>query len=341
MQKIIQYVIKFSVILMMLSVIGQQVSATKGDVERAMELLKQARAAIGGESAIGSVQNLSFNGKSSRQLRTTSQDGKQLNGEFEMNMILPDKLIRIEKLSMEAPEGKDGVGNVEDKDIKVKDVRVKIERDITDSKSQEAVRHNDQTEIARYMIGLLLTPPPSFTASYDYAGEGNVEGARVDVVNVTGLNGFAMKLFLDKSSHLPLMMSYKGALPRIPLDREIKGDGTWISDEGKEVVIIKRKPEGDASQDVPNVMFERKIENSELAGGERKMIFSPVANEDAEIQVRFSNFRSVGGLYLPFTFTHLINGTLDAIWTVDRYDINSPSINEKFQNEIQWRAREN
>ena len=341
MRKIIPLVIKLSIVLMVLSVIGQQVSATKGDVERALELLTQARAAIGGESSIGSIQNLSITGKSSRHVRLPDQADKQLNGEFEMSMILPDKLIRIEKLTMGTPDGKDNAGDAEDKDSKIKDVRVKVVRDVEDPQGQNVALHHDQTEIVHYMIGLLLTPPSSFVASYNYVGEGNVEGARADIIDVTGANGFTMKLYLDKSSHLPLMMSYKGSIPRIPIEREIKGEGASVSDEGRDVVIVRQKKEGETGQGSPNMVFERKLGDGELPVGGRKIIYSEAINDDAEVQVRFSNFRSAGGLLLPYTFTHVVNGVVDTVWSVEKYDINSPSINDKFQNEMQWRIKEN
>lgn len=341
MRKIIPYIIKLSIVLMVFSVIGQQVTATKGDVERALELLNQARAAIGGESTIGSVQNLSMNGRSSRKVQLPDQAEKQLTGEFEMSMILPDKLIRIEKLTMRTPNVKDGAEDVEDKDGKIKDVRVKVVRDVEDAQGRNAARHHDQSEIAHYMIGLLLTPPPSFAASYNYAGEGDVEGARADIIEAVGANGFTMKLYLDKSSHLPLMMSYKGSLPRIPIGRDIKGEGTWVAEEGKDVVIVRHKKEGEAGQESPSIMFERKLDDGELPAGGRKIVVGANMPENAEVQVRFSNFRSVGGLLLPYTLTHLINGAVDAVWNVENYEINSPSINDKYRNEIQWRIKQN
>lgn len=337
MRKLTPFVIKFSAVLMVLSVVGQQVAAAKGDVERALDLLKQARAAIGGESTIGSVQNLSITGKSNRRLQIPGQAEKQLNGEFEMNMVLPDKLIRIEKLGMEAPDAKNGLGNGEEPDAKIKDVRVKIVSDVDETNGRNTARLHDQSEIAHYMLGLLLTPPPSFSVSYNYVGEGNIEGTRADIIETLGANGFAMKLYLDKSSHLPLMMSYKGSLPRIPVEREMKGDATWTTEEGQGVVILRHKKEGEAGQVGPNIVFERKIDG-DLPSGERKIVMGGALSEDSEIQVRFSNFRTVGGLLLPYTMTHVINGVVDAVWTVDSYEINSATINDKFRHEIQWQS---
>ena len=177
MRKIIPFIIKLSVVLMAISVISSQVSATKGDVERALELLKQARAAIGGESAINSVQNLSINGKARRQIKITEQGEKQLNGEFEMHLMLPDKLIKMEKLTLGTP-GEAGHTQASEDKIKIRDAHVKIVRGgEAPVEIQNEMRQHERSEIARYMLGLLLTPPPSFNAAYNYLGEGDVEGA--------------------------------------------------------------------------------------------------------------------------------------------------------------------
>jgi len=328
-------------VLMVLSVVGQQVAATKGDVERALDLLKQARAAIGGETVISSVQNLSMKGRSNRTLRIPEHSEKQLNGDFEMNMILPDKLIRIEKLTMGMPDSKGDGAKVEDNDAKIKDVRVKVIRDIADEKGQPTARRHDQSEIAHYMLGLLLTPPPSFAASYNYAGEGSVDGIRAEIIEAVGPSGFTMKLYLDKTSHLPLMMSYKGSLPRIPHDGGAGEEGARVSVEDRDVVIVKQHERGEGGDDAPRIVIERKVDNGDAPQGERKVIVAVGAPEDAEVQVRFSNFRTVGGLLLPFTLTHLINGTVDTIWNVENYEINSSTINERLRDDMRWHAKQN
>ncbi len=317
MRKIIPFIIKLSVMLMVISVISNQVSATKGDVERALELLKQARAAIGGESAINSVQNLSLNGKSRRQIKIAGQDEKQLNGEFELNLMLPDKLMKMEKLTLGTP-GEAGQTQASEDKIKIRDARVKIVRGEAPAEIQNEMRQHENSEIARYMLGLLLTPPPSFNAAYNYLGEGNVEGARADIIEAQGAGGFVLKIYLDKSTHLPLMMSYQGTLPRIMINKHIgeKG-GPGVIEETEDVVVIRRHKAGE-----------------EGASADKQPFNMPIpAPEKAEIQVRFSDFRSVGGVLLPHTLTQTVNGTVDTVWTVERYEVNAPNINEKFNNE--------
>ncbi|MBC7910327.1 MAG: hypothetical protein H7Y30_07505 [Pyrinomonadaceae bacterium] len=318
MRKIIPFIIKLSAMLMVISVISSQVSATKGDVERALELLKQARAAIGGESAINSVQNLSINGKARRQIKIAEQGEKQLNGEFEMNLMLPDRLIKMEKLMLGTP-GEAGRTQASEDKIKIRDARVKIVRaGDAPAQIQAHMQQHERSEIARYMLGLLLTPPPSFNATYNYLGEGNVEGARADIIEAQGAGNFVLKIYLDKSTHLPLMMSYQGTMPRIMINKHIGADGVpGVIEEDEDVIVIRRHKDEEEGASADKQPFTELLP----------------APEKAEIQVRFSDFRSVGGVLLPHTLTQIVNGTVDTVWTVDRYEINSPNINEKFNNE--------
>jgi hypothetical protein len=343
MRKIIPYIIKLSVVLMALSVVGQQVSATKGDVEHALELLRQARAAIGGEANIGSVQSLAISGKSRRQLQLPDQSAKELNGEFELNMLLPDKLMRMEKLTFGTPDGAERQQISEDKQVKiVRDAKVKIVRGEMDgSEAENNMRQHEQAEIAHYMLGLLLTPPASLNATYNYVGEGEVEGTRAEIIEAQGTGGFNMKIYLDKSSHLPLMMAYQGSLPRIPLGTALKIDGA--GEAGEDIMFTRHTKEGEAGEESPRVVIIRKDKEAEAPVDGKKFTLpapAPVL-ESAWIEVRFSDFRTEGGVLLPHTLTEMINGKVETVWTVDRYDINSPSINEKFQKDVLFKARQN
>jgi hypothetical protein len=46
-------------------------------------------------------------------------------------------------------------------------------------------------------------------------GEAESPDGKADVVNVKGPGSFAARLFIDKSSHRPLMLSYQGVAPRM------------------------------------------------------------------------------------------------------------------------------
>src|SRR5215217_6549520 len=70
-------------------------------------------------------------------------------------------------------------------------------------------------EFSRYLLAMILTPPPSLAVEYKYAGESDVEDVKADVIDVTGPDNFSVRVFFDKNSHLPLLLSYRGPKPRV------------------------------------------------------------------------------------------------------------------------------
>ena len=57
------------------------------------------------------------------------------------------------------------------------------------------------------------------------------------------------------------------------------------------------------------------------------------AAEPVEHQIRFSDFRNVGGLLLPYRWTETAGGRQVQIFDVTNYDLNPVNIGEKFGNE--------
>src|SRR5678816_1562084 len=80
---------------------------------------------------------------------------------------------------------------------------------------EEMQRRIYTAEFSRYLLAIILTPPPSLAVEYKYAGESDVEDAQADVIDVSGPNKFAVRVFFDKKSHMPLLLSYRGPKPRI------------------------------------------------------------------------------------------------------------------------------
>jgi hypothetical protein len=343
MRRFVPTILKLSVLMLAVLVITQQVGATKTDVERALDLLKQARAAIGGDAAINSVQNLSATGKTRRQVQIPNEAMQEMTGDFELAMMLPDRMMKMEKLTLGSKSDDMDKGTGEQKEVKIKEHQVRIVRGNDGGERGEsadlhdAMRHHERAEIARYMLGLLLNPPASIGARYNYLGEGDVGGAAADILEAQGSGGFMMKLYLDKSSHLPLMMTYQGMLPRIPIARMMHMEGPVGEGADDNVIVIRRQKDGDTKVDGADgqIIFERKLSDAG-ADGEKTMML-----ENAEIQIRFSDFRAVGGVLLPHTLTQYVGGKLESVWTVDGYELNSPNINQKFQRDFLIRTKQN
>ena len=164
----------------------------------------------------------------------------------------------------------------------------------TFEKERIAFTATRQNDMFRTTFALLLTAPEGTDASYLYAGEGTVDGDSCDIIEVQS-GGSSFKLYLDKSSHLPRMLSYMG----MPMIKAVK---------------LERQP-GDAPKDV--VTFARKLDK----------------HESVEHQVKFSDFRYVGGLQLPHRWTQTVAGNPSETIEISGYEINPANISEKFKNQ--------
>ncbi|HEX8369455.1 MAG TPA: hypothetical protein VF604_12995 [Pyrinomonadaceae bacterium] len=305
--------------------------------ERALELVRQARQAVGGEQSIAAVRSLTISG---RVTKTFDFDGtaKSEQGDWEMNLQLPNQFSKTMKLRREGAGG-EKFENV-DKEVivirqsgelkervmlpaeeggekkkavfvmkneggekvvvngdgeKVQDRRIILYKDNKDGLVPPAAFH--QNELFRTSLALLLTPPPGTDVSYKYAGEGSVDGANCDIVEASA-NGSSVRLYLDKTTHLVAMMTYQAPKP---------------------FIIKIRKEEGKA-----NTNEDVKVVRENL----RERMPAP---ELAEFQVKFSDYRTVGGVQLPYRWTQTIGGKDDETIEVTSYELNPADIADKFK----------
>jgi hypothetical protein len=160
----------------------------------------------------------------------------------------------------------------------------------------DAMRHN---EMLRLTLSLLITAPKGMDVSYTYGGEKSVDGTPCSIVNAE-FAGATFKLYLGQSTNLPVMMTYTGM--KMPMIIKFKADGADAkATEPKDSVIVMRKADG-----------------------------PPM--ETAEFNVKFSDYRSVGELKLPFKWTQTVGTATDEIFDVTTYDINPANIGDRFNN---------
>ena len=325
--------------------------------EKALTLIKQARVAIGGDQAIASVRSMTISGKTTRTVRTESGETVDI-GEQELAMQLPDKLMRTLKGgNADAAAGGEGLkqfdvfvtradnapGEIIRDDIEggdngaVRKIVIKkgdgsTEEVTGDAQHKIIVRHPGdaelpmkiatadgdgkqiivrrqhaaehgaarQNELLRTTLALFLSAPEGIDVNYTFAGETDVDGTACNQVNAE-FAGSTIRLFLSKATSLPVMMSYTGHT--MPMMFKVR----------------TKAPEGvDASKDV--MVFKRGVE-----GG-------PVG-EMAEFQVRFADYRGVGGVQLPFKWTTTTGGTTTEVFDVTAYDLNPSNIADKFKRE--------
>lgn len=256
---------------------------------RASEVIRQAREALGGESKLSDVHGFILDGSFRRQ-----SGGQEQSGRIELDALLPDKFKSVEELRLIADitltmaravngeqfwtDTRTGASNAQ-----VMTVRRNNNLQQSDADQLKEMRG----EFARFMLALFLTTPESVSAELTYAGEAAAGDVRADVLDAKGRDGFAARLFVDKKTHRPLMLTYRGVPFRTNMRRS---SGQDMSDVDKAVKEAKEKP--------------------------------AAARQESEIQIHFSDYRAVGGIMLPHTITKTIDDKPYEEWDVSKFKVN-------------------
>jgi hypothetical protein len=155
------------------------------------------------------------------------------------------------------------------------------------------VRHN---ELFRLTLGLLLSAPQGLDVNYNYGGDADVDGTPCSIV-VAETAGTSYKIYLNRTSYLPVMMVYTGM--RMPNVMFLKRDGVPPADAKDKMVFLR-------SVDAP-------------------------AEQTAEFQVKFSDYRTVSGVQFPFKWVQTAGGAADETFEVSSFEVNPANIAEQFE----------
>jgi len=227
-----------SKLLLLLTLILSSATAAFADDARAQEILKQARHAIGGEEKLQQIQGLQING----QYRRVFGD-RQMGGDREIDILLPNKylvedamnaggmstaLINTRALNGDkAWSGNSGGGGG-----MIFRIAGPGGQQASPEQMEAMQRRIYNAEFSRYLLAMILTPPPSLAVEYKYAGESDVEDVKADVIDVSGPDNFSVRVFFDQKSHLPLLLSYRGPKPRV-MTMTRQGGGAAKADDIK------------------------------------------------------------------------------------------------------------
>jgi outer membrane lipoprotein-sorting protein len=149
---------------------------------------------------------------------------------------------------------------------------------------KELQRRQRQTELARLtLMWLLTTSDPVVWVGTAQSPEGNA-----DVLEVKAAEGPTTRIFLDQSTHLPLMMTTQGGGGRGNFGRRGGADGAAA-------------PQGDAPR----------------RGGQ--------GGQPITIETHLSEYKAVSGIKLPHLITRGVNGQTNEEWEIKSFRIN-PSL---------------
>lgn len=392
-------VLAVSVFFLGIGSLVERTSAKFKSDDAALALIAKARRAIGADSATA-VNGMIIKGRTQRSI-TIKGETKDVSGETEIAMMLPDKLMK----SMKLGDGNNAAGGeqIVEKVVDVvvvgdggQNVKVDIENELKPAQGQQAkviMKKDDGTvvelkgdeaikwvaehkadgadktiilkkadgtelkdkivvrgdggetktwttedgktitiksadhkmavghgqrnnEMLRLTLGLLLTAPQGMDVEYTSGGEADLDGTACNVVIAT-FAGQSFKLFLDRSTDMPVGMKYMGMpMPKI---MKLEGKPMHVQADGEKKVMV----------------FERTAAApAEVAKAGPTMTRVMGTRLDLqEITVKFADFRSTGGIQLPYKWTQTIGGNADEVFTVDSYDINPANLADRFNNE--------
>jgi hypothetical protein len=292
-----------SKLLLILTFILSSAAVAFADDARAQEILKQARQAIGGEEQLQKIQSLEIKGQYRRVFGE-----RQMAGDREISILLPNKYLVEDAMNAggmstamintralngdKAWSGNSGGGG--GMIFRIGGPSGPGGQSPSPEQMEAMQRRIYNAEFSRYLLAMILTPPPSLTVEYKYAGESDVEDAKADVIDVSGPDKFSVRVFFDQKSHLPLLLSYRGPKPRI-MTITRQGGGAPKPDDIK-------KAQEDA---------EKKM-NAE----------APPVPEEVDFYIRLTDHKKVDGIMLPHKLTFLTESEVSEEFEISKYQLN-------------------
>jgi hypothetical protein len=228
-------------IITLSTALAQQPAPGANPEAHAQEVLRQARTVIWDETKSKPLQSLSISAN-----RRFARGGNQIEVEMTLEALLPDKFrqtdiftlnVGSDFISIRAINGSQvwsdfestvGTSMVMKKRVadnpaeksgnKTKGgIRAMLEElgGRAGAPEQSDEQSRIQWSFARLLLVWLLTTPPSLPVEFAYAGQAKAQagGQTADVLNVTGPNNFAARLFINPQTHQVMMLTYKTVVP--------------------------------------------------------------------------------------------------------------------------------
>jgi hypothetical protein len=301
---------------------GSTLTGQEGD--EAARVLAGAREALGGEARLAAVRSVRVEGTRTRP----ADDGTSRATDFEVALALPDKFVKKEGMAgvagmmLSRTTGFNGDGLIEEMETPQHMGGVMVFRagsggsgTETSAEDQEAARRAtllaNRQEFARLMLGMFAASFDVHPVRFAYVGVAESPDGTADVLDVTGPDDFAVRLFVDRQTHLPLMLSW---MDKEPLSM-VEGAGPGI---------VMNRPGGGGGRG--GVQTRRAGSPEEL---EKMRADMDVRVREAEARRRvveyrlfYADYRSVDGVKLPTRLQRMIDGRPTEELAFEKVEVN-------------------
>ena len=292
-----------SKLLLILTLILSSATAAFADDAHAQEILKQARQAIGGEEKLQQIQGLQINGQYRRIFGE-----RQMGGDREIDILLPNKYLVEDAMNAgglstamintrglngdKAWNANSGGGGA--MVFRIGGPGGPGGQPPSPEQMEAMLKRIYNAEFTRYLLAIILTPPPSLSVEYKYAGESDVEDAKADVIDISGADNFSIRVFFDQKSHLPLLLSYRGPKPRVMTMTRQPGSAPKAEDLKKAQEDAEKKMQAEA----------------------------PPVPEEVDFYIRLTDHKKVGGIMLPHKLMFLTENEVSEEFEISKYQLN-------------------
>jgi hypothetical protein len=205
--------------------------------------------------------------------------------------------------------------------------RINFDQPSADPVRASAVMKRHQADVARLLLGLMAGVQPGFAVTYTYVGEAESPDGKASVIDVTGPEDFKVRLFIDTQTHLPLMLTYTEAEPRL-ITRTMTRGGSSGGSAGRSGGPAPAAGHGGAGGAAPAGSGAMQQLTPEQRAEIEKQMKEAEATPPKMVDYRlfFSDYREVDGISLPH---RIVRGTAEK--TTEEWDVKTYKVNPTFK----------
>ena len=314
---------------------AQPVAFIAQEAGKAAEILALARKAIGGKK-LETLKTFSVESSLLRNVQTM-----QMNSDVEILLELPDKYLRSEASSgggshggMVVMSGGGVTGFDGDRPLQRVNtgglpsggmvIRMGGPAGVSSGEKptpeqlaemNKTMVRSSRTEASRLMLGWFAMAHPAIDAQYTYLGDAESPDGKAYVIEVKSADNFAARLFVDMQTHLPLMVTYKAAQPRMMSAGGGARQVTPMGGSGHSVTMTASMTDE-----------ERKKAQAEIDKQVRELQQAPPVM--ADYTVFFEEWKDADGVKFPFKMRRAMGAETTEEWTISKIKVN-PKIDPK------------
>ena len=284
-----------------------------GQAHDVSKVLADMRSALGGDK-LEAVRTMAIEGTSTR----TVSEGESHASNFEMAFELPDKYVttnvlgNINGFDILRTTGFNGSDLIDHTEMPPNMGGAHMIRigtpggaaaggELTpeqEAAQQAALVRRNKTEFARLALGMFGSGLPDYPLEFAYAGMAEAPDGTAHVLDVSGDGEFAVRLFIDSETNLPLMLS-------------------WMAPEP--LVITAGGPGGGRMM---TRTVTRGSSEQVRADTERELREAEANRRTVEYRMFYADYREFEGVQIPTRIQRMVDGSPTEEITFDKIEVN-------------------